>query len=83
MDLNYDRKLTIAVGNSRKDTNWRPQVLTVGDLWDRLRVPVRGTESLTEYLALKKPQQDELKDVGGFVGGALNGGHRPWQGAMW
>jgi predicted P-loop ATPase len=38
---------------------------------ERLRTVVRGTETLAEYLKLPKKQQDELKDVGGFVGGTL------------
>ncbi len=42
-------------------------------MWTRLSTPVRSTETYAEYLAMKKPQQDDLKDVGGFVGGALTG----------
>jgi predicted P-loop ATPase len=37
---------------------------------------VRGAESHAEFMAKKKAEQDELKDVGGFVGGALNGPRR-------
>lgn len=76
MKLQYDRQLTISVGNSRKDMNWKPQTLTIGELWERLKVPARGTETISQYLALKKAQQDELKDVGGFMAGTLNGGRR-------
>ena len=76
MKLNYDRQIKISVGNSRKDMNWKPQTLTIGELWDRLKVPARGTETITQYLALKKVQQDELKDVGGFMAGTLDGGRR-------
>ena len=36
-----------------------------------MKTPVRSTETLEEYLALPKYQQDELKDVGGFVGGTF------------
>ena len=71
-----DRQITISAGASRKATVWRPQTLLISELYDRLRVPARGTESLAEYLALKKPQQDERKDVGGFVGGTLTGPRR-------
>lgn len=76
MNLVHDRQLNISVGTSRKDTSWKPQTITIGDLWDRLKSPARGVETLTQYLALKKAQQDDLKDVGGFVAGTLNGGHR-------
>lgn len=76
MKLQYDRQLTISIGSSRKDMNWKPQVTSIGDLWERLRLPVMGTETMAQYLALKKAQQDDLKDIGGFVAGTLNGGRR-------
>ncbi|MBR0411090.1 MAG: virulence-associated protein E [Eubacterium sp.] len=76
MKLQYDRQLTITVGNSRKDMNWKPQTLTVGELWEKLKTPSRGTETLAQYFALKKAQQDDLKDVGGFMAGTLHGGRR-------
>jgi predicted P-loop ATPase len=43
---------------------------------DRLKNPVRSTETLEQYLSYTKGQQDELKDVGGFVGGTLIGDRR-------
>lgn len=76
MNLQYDRQMTISTGNSRKDMNWKGQVLSIGELWEKLRIPARGTETVQQYMALKKVQQDELKDVGGFVGGSLHGGRR-------
>lgn len=76
MKLQYDRQLTITVGNTRKDIHWKPQLITIGDLWEKLKIPVRGTETITQYLGYKKSQQDDLKDVGGFVAGTLKGGRR-------
>lgn len=76
MELKYDRQLTLSFGASRKDINWKPQTLTVAELYDKLRVPVRGTETLAAYMKLKKIQQDDLKDVGGFVAGTLKSGRR-------
>ena len=69
--MNYDRQITISVGNNRRDMVWKQTVLTVEELYKRLSTPVRGTETLQDYLHLKKSQQDDLKDVGGFVGGSL------------
>lgn len=46
------------------------------ELCEKLRTPSRSTETLAEYLTLPKSKQDELKDVGGFVGGTLNGNRR-------
>lgn len=74
--LQFDRQITITTGQSRKASVWRPQILMVSELYERLRTPARGTETLTEYMALRKPQQDDLKDVGGFVAGILRGTRR-------
>ena len=76
MVLNNDRQITISVGASRKSVSWTPQVLAVSELYERLRTPARGKETQSEYLALPKPKQDELKDVGGYVAGTLSGPRR-------
>lgn len=41
------------------------------ELVERLKTPSRGTETFRKYMSLPKSQQDELKDVGGFVAGTL------------
>lgn len=74
--MQYDRTITISAGSSRRATNWQRQTLLLSELYAKLATPARGTETMAEYLALKKPLQDELKDVGGFVGGALSGPRR-------
>ena len=76
MQLNNDRPIHISIGNSRKDRNWKPLTLSIGELWERLKTPSRGVETVEQYLSLNKAKQDELKDVGGFVAGTLNGGRR-------
>lgn len=72
----HDRRITITVGASRKAVQWQPQTLLLSELYTRLKVPARGTETLAEYLQMPKSQQDDLKDVGGFVAGSLNGPRR-------
>lgn len=74
--LQFDRQITISAAGSRNATRWPAQTLYISDLYDKLRVPMRSTETLTAYLRLNKPQQDNLKDVGGFVGGIVHGGGR-------
>lgn len=74
--LNYDRQITVSAAGSRNATRWPAQTLYISDLYDKLRTPLRSTETLTAYLRLNKPQQDSLKDVGGFVGGIIHGGGR-------
>jgi hypothetical protein len=66
-----DRQITISAGSSRRATVWQPQTLLISELYEKLRTPARGTELQADYLAMKKSQQDDLKDVGGFVGGRL------------
>lgn len=74
--MQNDRKITISAGASRRATLWTAQTLLISELWGKLKVPARGTETLAEYMSLKKAQQDELKDIGGFMGGTLNGPRR-------
>lgn len=71
-----DRQINISAANSRKAKQWAGQTLLLSELYDRLRTPARGTETLEQYIALSKSKQDELKDVGGFVAGTLKDGRR-------
>ena len=74
--MQNDKKLIISMGQSRKAINWKAVELYWSEFVQRLSVPQRSTETLAEYKRLTKSQQDELKDVGGFVGGQLNGSRR-------
>lgn len=74
--ITHDGTLDIAVGRNRKETSWRNQTMTWSALAARLAATHRTAETLAEYLAAKKPRQDEIKDIGGFVGGLLTGGRR-------
>lgn len=71
-----DRMLVISVGNSRKSTNWVRTEIMWSEFVNRLRTPQRTPETIEEYLNMTKAQQGQLKDIGGFVGGALNGTQR-------
>lgn len=71
-----DKLLKITVGNSRKAVNWIAQDIMWSELCEKLRTPSRSTETLAEYFTLTKSKQDDLKDVGGFVGGTINGNRR-------
>lgn len=74
--MQYDRKITISAGSNRRAMVWSAQTLLVSELWAKLQTPARGTETLAEYLNMKKAQQDDLKDVGGFMAGTLSGARR-------
>lgn len=72
----YDKQIKIAIGASRKSTKWVVQDTSWSAFLQKLSAPIRTQESFAEYKALPKPQQDNLKDVGGFVGGVLTGRQR-------
>ena len=74
--MQFDRKITISAGSSRRAMVWQAQTLLISELWAKLQTPARGTEPLAEYLNMKKAQQDDLKDVGGFMAGTLSGPRR-------
>lgn len=71
-----DRQIIISAASSRKAVYWPTQALYWSELVDKLRTPVRSTETLAEYMKLTKSKQDELKDVGGFVAGTLKDNRR-------
>lgn len=70
--MQNNRKITIAVGSSRKATAWHNQELNWSDFVQRLSTPTKTTETYADYMRMAKIQQDDLKDVGGFVGGELS-----------
>lgn len=43
---------------------------------DKFKNPVRTNETFAEYMAMNKKEQDDIKDVGGFIGGILKGNTR-------
>jgi putative DNA primase/helicase len=71
-----NKQLTLSIAGSRTAKNWPASTMWWSEFLERLKTPVRGAETLAEYLALSKAQQDDLKDIGGFVGGALRDGRR-------
>lgn len=69
-------KMIIAVANSRKERNWKNIEISWSDFLNRAGRTIRTAECVAEYRKLSKPRQDEIKDVGGFVGGRLKNGKR-------
>lgn len=74
--MQNDRKIQISIGGSRKTSYWPKTAIYWSEFTAKLKTPVRGSETLEEYLKMAKARQDELKDVGGFVGGTFKGDHR-------
>jgi predicted P-loop ATPase len=71
-----DGAVTISVGRSRKEKKWRVRTLAYSELLNMLSRTTRTLESFEEYKKLPKEEQDDIKDVGGFVGGDLKEGVR-------
>lgn len=74
--LKHDGQLWISLGDHRKSTSWKTKQLSWSALLNRFSETRRTSETHKEYLKMTKDQQSEKKDVGGFVGGIINGGRR-------
>jgi predicted P-loop ATPase len=81
--LEYDGMLTIATGRSRKELSWKNKEIMWSELVKRLSKTIRTSETYEEYKKLSKAKRDEIKDVGGFVGGTLKGGRRKADSVVW
>ena len=71
--MNTDRKLIISIGQSRTSKQWTRTETMWSEFINRLSQPIRTQETVAEYHQLSKSEQGKLKDIGGFVGGSLNG----------
>lgn len=69
--------MKLSIGKSRTDIKWKQVDWSWPDFVHQatLRTTV-GAETMAAYLRMPKAQQDQLKDNGGFVGGALAEGRR-------
>ena len=74
--MQNNRVLHISTAGSRKAIQWPGNTIMWSEFTEKLSTPVRGDETLEQYLAFPKVQQDELKDIGGFVGGTLRENRR-------
>ena len=74
--IKYDAILQISIGNNRKSKNWKLKKLSWSSLVERLSKTTFTSETMAEYLKMSKDRQDDIKDIGGFVGGILEGERR-------
>ena len=68
--------MKIAYGNSRMEKKWKNNEISWEDFCKRVSTTQTTTETVDEYRKMSKPQQDSIKDVGGFVAGHLKAGRR-------
>lgn len=71
-----DLTLHIYTCLKRTDRVYRHKKITWKELTEKLSETVRTSETVAEYRKLSRARQNEIKDVGGFVGGRLKNGKR-------
>src|SRR5690606_37255140 len=81
--MTHDVPVSVAAGRGRKDTGWRSESLEWRRSVEVHRRPHPPDETLSDYRGMPKQQKDEIKDIGGFVGGALQGGRRKADAVKW
>lgn len=76
IDPKQNNDLNLAIGQSRHEKKWKNRTLSWTDFLDRLNNPTVTQETVVEYHKLSKAKRDQIKDVGGYVGGFLKQGRR-------
>jgi putative DNA primase/helicase len=74
--LTHEGTVTLAQRGSRKELKWKNSTAAWSQLVNRLSRTHRTLESYREYKAMSKKERDNIKDIGGFVGGSLKDGRR-------
>lgn len=76
MEIQRDAVFYITTGKCRQEAHWKNEEWSWGKFVERVSGTHRTAERLAEYMSATKTRQDEIKDIGGFVGGYLRGGKR-------
>lgn len=69
-------KIAVSTGNSRMEKKWNLKEMELSEFRDRISQTIRTSETMEQYRKMSKAQQDDVKDVGGYVLGRLKGGRR-------
>lgn len=69
-------KIAVSTGNSRMEKKWNLKEMELSEFRDRISQTIRTSETMDQYRKMSKAQQDDVKDVGGYVLGRLKGGRR-------
>lgn len=68
--------MIISIANSRTSKCWKNVEMSWDEFLEKAKSTIKTVETIEEYRRLPKPKQDDIKDVGGFVGGKLKNGKR-------
>ena len=74
--LKYNKTLQIATAHARNASAWKNAQISLDEFLERIKNNTRTPETVEQYHALPKSEQDRIKDVGGFFGGLLKKGRR-------
>lgn len=72
--LKHNIEVDIASAPSSHSLKWKNKRSTWQAVAESLELTTRTDETVRQYFSYTKDRQDEIKDVGGFVGGRLAGG---------
>lgn len=75
-NISPNSELHIATALRRTQKVWKNEVLTWSSFLSKLARPTVTPETCAEWAKMTPSQQDNIKDVGGFVGGWLKKGRR-------
>ena len=75
-NLKYNGEIHLAIGSSKTEKKWKNRSQNWSDFLQRLATPTVTQETVSDYKKMPKSRQDDIKDVGGFVGGWLKEGKR-------
>ena len=68
--------MIIAIGNSRRDRIFKNVDISWEQFLKKVSNTIRTVETVEEYRRMSKSNKDNIKDVGGFIGGKLIDGKR-------
>jgi putative DNA primase/helicase len=74
--LKHDFTVQVATASGRNAATWRNAQMDLSEFVRKLGRTVRTVETVDQYHAMPKAEQDRIKDVGAYVGGLLKGGRR-------
>lgn len=74
--IKFDGVFNIATGKSRKSKTWKNNRVSWSKILQRLAKTTRTAERYVDFVNMPKEKQDEIKDIGGFVGGEIKEGRR-------
>lgn len=74
--MENNRMIYISTAGSRKATHWPKSSILWSEFVEKLKTPIRSSETYDQYLDFSKSKQADLKDVGGFVGGTFQNDRR-------